>query len=48
MYITEGVGWIGSVLVLIPYVVPFSKTIDFILEGYTYKKIKISNKINFG
>jgi hypothetical protein len=32
MYITEGVGWIGSVLVLIPYVVPFSKTIDFILN----------------
>jgi hypothetical protein len=32
MYITEGVGWIGSVLVLIPYVVPLSKTIDFILN----------------
>jgi hypothetical protein len=32
MYISEGVGWIGSVLVLIPYVVPFSKTNDFILN----------------
>lgn len=32
MYITEGVGWIGSVLVLIPYVAPLSKTIDFILN----------------
>ena len=32
MYITQGVGWIGSVLVLIPYVVPFTKTIDFVLN----------------
>jgi hypothetical protein len=32
MYISEGVGWIGSVLVLIPYVVPFNKTIDFVLN----------------
>jgi len=32
MYISEGVGWIGSILVLIPYVVPFSKTNDFILN----------------
>ena len=32
MYITEGVGWIGSILVLIPYVFPFSKTNDFILN----------------
>ena len=32
MYILEGVGWIGSVLVLIPYVVHFSKTNDFILN----------------
>lgn len=31
-YISEGVGWIGSVLVLIPYVVPFTKTIDFVLN----------------
>ena len=32
MYLTEGVGWIGSVVVLIPYVVPFTKTIDFVLN----------------
>ena len=32
MYLTQGVGWIGSVLVLIPYVVPFTKTIDFVLN----------------
>ncbi len=32
MYILEGVGWIGSVLVLIPYVNHFSKTNDFILN----------------
>ena len=32
MYISEGVGWIGSILVLIPYVVPLSKTNDFILN----------------
>jgi hypothetical protein len=32
MYLIEGVGWIGSVAVLIPYVVPFTKTIDFALN----------------
>ena len=32
MYLIEGVGWIGSVVVLIPYVVPFTKTIDFVLN----------------
>ncbi len=32
MYIIEGVGWVGSILVLIPYVVPFNKTIDFVLN----------------
>jgi hypothetical protein len=32
LYLIEGVGWIGSILVLIPYVVPFSKTIDFVLN----------------
>ena len=32
MYVIEGVGWIGSVAVLIPYVVPFTKTIDFALN----------------
>jgi hypothetical protein len=32
MYILEGVGWIGSILVLIPYVVHFSKTNDFVLN----------------
>ena len=32
MYLIEGVGWIGSVVVLIPYVVPFTKTIDFALN----------------
>jgi len=32
MYISEGVGWVGSILVLIPYVSPFSNTIDFILN----------------
>ena len=31
MYFIEGVGWIGSVVVLIPYVFPFTKTIDFVL-----------------
>jgi hypothetical protein len=31
-YISEGVGWIGSVLVLIPYVTPLNKTTDFILN----------------
>ena len=32
MYLSEGIGWIGSILVLIPYVFPFSKTNDFILN----------------
>ena len=32
LYLTEGIGWIGSGLVLIPYVVPFTKTIDFVLN----------------
>jgi len=32
LYLSEGVGWIGSILVLIPYVVPFSKTIDFVFN----------------
>lgn len=31
-YVSEGVGWIGSILVLIPYVVPLNKTVDFILN----------------
>jgi hypothetical protein len=31
-YISEGVGWIGSILVLIPYVTPLHKTTDFILN----------------
>ena len=31
-YISEGVGWVGSALVLIPYVIPFNKTIDFVLN----------------
>jgi hypothetical protein len=31
-YISEGVGWIGSILVLIPYVSPLDKTTDFILN----------------
>lgn len=31
-YISEGVGWIGSILVLIPYVAPLNKTTDFILN----------------
>ena len=31
-YILEGVGWIGSILVLIPYVIPLNKTTDFILN----------------
>lgn len=32
LYLSEGVGWIGSVLVLIPYVIPLDKTIDFVLN----------------
>jgi hypothetical protein len=31
-YLSEGVGWIGSVLVLIPYVIPLDKTVDFVLN----------------
>ena len=32
LYLSEGVGWIGSVLVLIPYVIPVDKTVDFVLN----------------
>jgi hypothetical protein len=32
LYLSEGVGWIGSVLVLIPYVTPLDKTVDFVLN----------------
>lgn len=32
LYAIEGVGWVGSVLVLIPYVVPLHKTTDFVLN----------------
>ena len=31
-YISEGLGWSGSVLVLIPYVTPLDKTVDFVLN----------------
>ena len=31
-YVSECVGWIGSVLVLIPYVVTLDKTTDFALN----------------
>jgi DNA mismatch repair ATPase MutL len=31
-YVTEGVGWMGSILVLIPYVITLNKTTDFILN----------------
>ena len=31
-YLSEGVGWIGSVLVLIPYVFPLDKKVDFVLN----------------
>ena len=31
-YITEAVGWVGSILVLIPYVITLNKTTDFILN----------------
>ena len=31
-YVSEGVGWIGSILVLIPYVITLNKTTDFILN----------------
>ena len=30
--ILEGIGWVGSILVLCPYVVTFEKTIDFVLN----------------
>jgi hypothetical protein len=32
LYLAEGVGWIGSVLVLIPYVAPLDRTTDFALN----------------
>ena len=32
LYLSEGIGWIGSVLVLIPYVIPLDKTVDFVLN----------------
>ena len=32
LYLSEGIGWIGSVLVLIPYVIPLDKTVDFLLN----------------
>jgi hypothetical protein len=32
LYLSEGVGWIGSVMVLIPYVIPLDKTVDFLLN----------------
>lgn len=32
IYLSEGIGWIGSVFVLIPYVVTLNKTIDFVLN----------------
>ena len=31
-YLLEGVGWIGSILVLIPYVITLNKMTDFILN----------------
>jgi hypothetical protein len=31
-YVSECVGWIGSVLVLIPYIVTLDKTTDFVLN----------------
>jgi len=30
--LSEGIGWIGSILVLIPYVTPLDKTVDFVLN----------------
>ena len=30
--ILEGIGWVGSILVLCPYVVTLEKTIDFVLN----------------
>ena len=32
LYLSEGVGWIGSVLVLVPYVIPLDKKVDFVLN----------------
>jgi hypothetical protein len=32
LYAINGIGWIGSGLVLIPYVFPLHKTTDFILN----------------
>ena len=32
LYIIDGIGWIGSISVLIPYVVVLNKTTDFILN----------------
>lgn len=32
LYLSEGIGWIGSILVLIPYVTPLDKTLDFVLN----------------
>ena len=32
LYLSEGVGWIGSVLVLSPYVSPLDKKVDFVLN----------------
>ena len=31
-YLLEGVGWSGSILVLIPYIVAFEKSVDFALN----------------
>lgn len=31
-YILEGIGWSGSILVLIPYIVAFEKSVDFALN----------------
>jgi hypothetical protein len=31
-YLLEGIGWSGSILVLIPYIVTFEKSIDFALN----------------
>lgn len=32
LYIIDGIGWIGSISVLIPYVVILDKTTDFLLN----------------
>ena len=31
-YLLEGIGWSGSILVLIPYIVTFEKSVDFALN----------------